>query len=377
MTPGVLLSPARPFSVMVKPVGSHCNLACSYCYYLETPRDDPALRQPRMSDELLERFTRQYLEASPGPEVSFVWHGGEPALAGLDFYRRALELQQRYLPAGWTCWNNLQTNGTLLDDEWCSFLAQAHFDVGLSIDGTRAIHDHYRTDRSGAGTYAEVVATCRRLQAHGLQPDLLCTVTARTAARPRDVYRALRDLGTGWIQFIPIVQRDQSAPAGVAVTPDSVSPEGYGDFLCAVFDEWVRRDLRRLDVQMFSETARIWMGGAAGLCWMAPTCGRALIVEVDGGVYSCDHFVTPGHRLGDLQTARLGDLANSPAQLRFGEEKRTALPRQCRECAWLTVCNGGCPKDRFMRTEEGEPGLNYLCPGFKRFFAHAHARLTH
>jgi len=365
----------QPFSVMVKPVGSHCNLACRYCYYLDTERTDSGMQQARMSDETLERFIRQYLEASPGPEVSFVWHGGEPALAGIDFYRRVVELQQRSLPAGWTCWNNLQTNGTLLDEAWCEFLAQARFDVGLSVDGTQAIHDHYRTDHNGASTYAEVVATCRRLQTQGIQPDLLCTVTSQAAAHPLEVYRALRELGTGWIQFIPIVVR---AAAGGAdgVTADSVTPEAYGDFLCTIFDEWVRHDLGRVDVQLFSETARIWQGGAAGLCWMAPTCGRALIVEVDGGVYSCDHFVTPEHRLGDVQTAHLGNLANSPAQQRFGEEKRTGLPQQCRDCPWLSTCNGGCSKDRFAVADNGEPGLNYLCAGLKQFFSHAHARLN-
>jgi len=357
----------QPFSVMVKPVGARCNLACSYCYYRHTERTGQGMASPRMSDETLERFIRQYLAASPGPEVSFVWHGGEPALAGLDFYRRVIELQQQYLPEGWTCWNNLQTNGTLLDDEWCEFLARAHFDVGLSIDGAEWIHDRYRRDSGGGPTYDRVIATARRLQAHGVQPDLLCTVTSSAAADPLAVYRALRDLNTGWIQFIPIVRR---APEG-GVTPDSVTPEGYGDFLCAVFDDWSLNDLGRLDVQLFAETARIWAGGEPGLCWMAPTCGRALIVEVDGGVYSCDHYVTPEHRLGDLEGASLAELVDSSAQRRFGEEKRDRLPAQCRSCFWLAVCNGGCPKDRFTHLEEGEPGLNYLCAGLWRFYEHA------
>jgi len=349
---------ARPFSVMVKPVGSHCNLRCDYCYYLPTPRLGP----PRMTDEVLERFIQQYLAASTGPQVSFVWHGGEPALAGLDFYRRALELQQRYLPDGWTCWNNLQTNGTLLDDEWCAFLAENHFDVGVSIDGTAWIHDQYRQGPDGAGTYRTVAAAIARLQAHGVQPDLLCTVTSATADDPLAVYRTLRGFGTGWIQFIPIVRLD----AAGQLTPDSVSGAAYGEFLCAVFDEWVRHDLGRLDVQLFAETGRTVAGGAPGLCWLAPTCGRALVVESDGGVYSCDHFVTAEHRLGDVLTTDLADLVDSPEQVGFGDAKRAGLAARCQECPWLALCNGGCPKDRIASSAE-----NRLCDGLFRFFAHA------
>ena len=351
-----------------------------------------------MSDGLLETYIRQYIEASPGPVVSFTWHGGEPTLAGLDFYRKAVEFQRRYLPPGWSCWNNLQTNGTLLDDEWCSFLAEANFDVGLSIDGTPRTHDTYRKDHGGRGTYERVAAAARRLQAHGIQPDLLCTVTSTAAEEPVAIYRALRDLDTGWMQFIPIVRRD---PDG-RVTPDSVTPEGYGDFLCAVFDEWIKNDIGRLEIQQVAEMALVWSGADANLCWMAPTCGRVLIVEQDGAVYSCDHFVAPEHRIGyigtspsgqvgtssasdvgtsysgdvvtsasgDIATSSLGALVDSPVQRRFGDAKRDRLPQQCRACTWLAVCNGGCPKDRFATAEDGEFGLNYLCGGLGKFFAH-------
>ena len=346
---------------MVKPVGSHCNLRCRYCYYLPTPQLGP----PRMTDEVLERFIRQYIAASPGPQISFVWHGGEPTLAGLDFYRRAVELQRRYLPSRWTCWNNLQTNGVLLDDEWCAFLAEHRFDIGLSIDGTRWLHDDQRPSARGDGSYQAAADAIVRLQAHGLRPDLLCTVTAAAAAEPLAVYRNLRRFDTGWVQFIPIAAFDAAGQP----TPDSVSGEAYGAFLCAVFDEWALNDLGRLDVQLFAETARMVAGGAPGLCWLAPTCGRALIVEADGGVYSCDHYVTPPHRLGDLLTADLGELADSAAQRRFGEAKRTTLPDQCRACRWLALCHGGCPKDR--STAGATPGLNHLCAGLARFFAHA------
>jgi uncharacterized protein len=319
-----------------------------------------------MTNEILERFVRQYIEASPGPVVSFTWHGGEPVLAGLDFYRLAVELQRRYLPEGWSCWNSLQTNGTLLNDAWCSFLAEAHFDVGLSIDGAQWIHDQYRKDHQDRGTYQLAKDAVKRLQSRGIQPDLLCTVTAETAKEPLAVYRALRALDTGWIQFIPIVRRDDEGK----LTPDSVSGDGYGNFLCSVFDEWVLHDLGRLDVQLFAETMRVWSGGNAGLCWMSPTCGRVLIVEQDGGVYSCDHFVNPGHRIGDINSSHLGTLADLPVQRRFGEDKRDRACAQCRSCPWLAVCNGGCPKDRFALPEEGEQGLNHLCPGLRHFFSY-------
>ena len=374
--------PGRPFVVMAKPVGSWCNLACEYCYY--SPHQTEGTR---MADAVLERFIRQYIEASEGPEVPIVWHGGEPTLAGLDFFRRAVELEKRYLPEGWSCRNNLQTNGVLLDDQWAAFIAEARFDVGLSVDGAEWLHDKYRKDRGGRGSYRNAVAAVRRLQAHGVQPDLLCTVTSAAARDPLAVYRALRELNTGWIQFIPIVRRD----AGGRLTPDSVSPGGYGEFLCAIFDEWAHNDIGRLDVQLFAEAARVWSGGAAGLCTLAPVCGRALIVEMDGGVYSCDHYVRPEYRIGDIETSRLRDLADLPVQLRFGDDKRDRLPVKCRgsaetqACPHLAVCNGGCPKDRFVTETESAAGpplnrplddplnypLNYLCAGLRRFFDHA------
>ncbi len=361
-------TPTRePFVVMAKPVGPVCNLECSYCYYLETDRLYTHPHRFRMSDALLETYVRQYIAASPGPVVLFVWHGGEPTLAGLNFFRHVVELQKRYLPKGWTCWNNLQTNGILLNDEWCSFLADAHFDVGLSIDGTQSLHDAYRKDRRGRGTYQRVVTAIRCLQTHGIQPELLCVVTSAVAEEPISVYQALRNLNTGWIQFIPIVQR---APDG-QMTSESVTGEAYGRFLCTVFDEWIHHDLGRLNIQLFAEMSLVRTGGAANLCWMAPTCGRALIVEHDGGVYACDHFVTPEHRIGDLETSLLSELIDAPIQRRFGDDKRDRLPVQCISCSWLTVCNGGCPKDRFALAEDGELGLNYLCSGLRQFFAHA------
>jgi uncharacterized protein len=299
--------------------------------------------------------------------IQFTWHGGEPTLAGLDFFMRAVELQKRYLPEGRTCWNNLQTNGILLDDEWCSFLAEEHFDVGLSVDGTQWLHDECRRDHSGRGTYGRAVEAAKCLQAHGIQPDLLCTVTSAIAKEPIAVYRALKNLNTGWIQFIPIIRR---TPDG-QLTPDSVTGEAYGKFLCTIFDEWICHDLGQLEVQQFAEMSLVWSGGTPNLCWMAPTCGRVLIVEHDGGVYSCDHFVTPEHLIGNINTSSLSELVDTPEQLRFGSDKRDCLPAQCRACSWLSVCNGGCPKDRIGLAGDGEPGLNILCSGLRQFYAHA------
>ena len=355
---------AQPYVVMVKPVGSLCNMNCAFCYYLNSSERDPSLRGGTMSSSTLERFIQQYIESSPGPVVSFTWHGGEPTLAGLDFFRQAVSIQKKHLPEDWICWNNLQTNGLMLDDPWCAFLAQENFDIGLSIDGTPEIHDKYRRTRSGAASFQDAAAAVRLLQTHGIQPDLLCTVTSDAARRPLDVYQSLRSFNTGWIQFIPIVKYAEGRPS-----PESVSAEEYGYFLTEIFDQWVLHDLGRLEVQIIAETLRVWGGGQASLCWMMPTCGRALIVEHEGGVYSCDHYVDAPHRLGSLDQTPLGLLADSPEQLRFGQDKRDSLPPQCLACPHLEVCNGGCPKDR-LPLPQGQGMLNVLCQGYQKFFSH-------
>ena len=298
-----------PLAVMVKPVGSRCNMRCAYCYYLEKRKFSGSRKQTCMSYSLLEKLIRQTIAASPGPIVSFTWHGGEPTLAGMEFYKKALELERKYLPKGWEVWNNLQTNGLLLNKDWCRFLQENRFDVGLSIDGSAEVHDANRRMVNGAGTFDRVSAAIRRLRETGVEPDLLCTVNGVSQERPLEVYRALRDTGCGWVQFIPVVIR--GADGGAA--QGSVDPEGYGRFLTTVFDEWVKHDLGILDVQLFAEMARVMAGGQASLCWMNPTCGCVLIAEEDGAVYSCDHFVDPEHRLGNLREGSLGEGARRPA----------------------------------------------------------------
>ena len=367
--PSATAAPPRatePFGVMAKPIGPLCNLACDYCYYLGKTSLFPAGERYRMSDAVLEAHIRAFIEASPGPLVYFAWHGGEPTLAGLDFFRRVVELQERHLPRGWSCLNNLQTNGTRLDDAWCTFLAANRFAVGISIDGPARFHDRSRPDRHGLPTHARTMRGLARLREHGVEPDVLCTLNARTASAPLEVYRFFLAEGVRWVQFLPVVERD----GGGAVTERSVTPEAMSAFLCTVFDEWVRHDVGRIAVQNFAEALQVVSGQPANLCIMSETCGRVLALEHDGSVYACDHFVDSAHRLGNVLSDGLGTLVESPAQLSFGEAKKSGLPGLCRACPVLFLCNGGCPKDRFDLTPEGEPGLNHLCAGYRQSYQH-------
>jgi uncharacterized protein len=355
---------------MAKPVGPVCNLSCAYCYYLGKTSLFPAGQRYRMSDEVLEAYVASFIKASPGPLVHFVWHGGEPTLVGTDFYHRATDLQQRYLPEGWTCLNSLQTNGTLLDGQWCAFLAEHNFAVGVSIDGTAALHDALRPDRHGRPSQARAMRGLRLLREHGIDPDVLCTVNAVNSAAPLELYRYFVDQGVRWLQFIPVVEK---VPAGqsTGAGEHSVSPERFGEFLCVIFDDWVRHDVGRTDVQNFLEALLVVTGGAPNLCVMAETCGLALAMEHDGSVYSCDHFVDPGHRLGDVRSDGLGALVSLAEQVAFGQAKSASLPAYCRQCPVLALCNGGCPKDRSAVAPDGSSGLNYLCAGYRRFYTHA------
>jgi len=363
---GCNMSTAVPFVVMGKPVGPLCNLDCSYCYYLEKAKLFPSGERFRMRGEVLEAFVSSFIAASPGPVVHFGWHGGEPTLAGIGFYRQVVELQDRYLPAGWSCVNNLQTNGTLLDERWCAFLAEHHFAVGVSIDGPARLHDGFRTDRRGGPTHERVMRGLSLLRAHSIEPDVLCTLNALTAAQPLDVYRFFLDQNVRWIQFLPVVERTSEG----AVSERSVTPEAMGAFLCTVFDEWVRHDVDRIGVQNFLESFLVVSGRQANICIMSETCGRVLALEHDGSVYSCDHFVDLAHRLGDVSKEGLRALVESPEQVAFGKAKRDDLPAYCRACPVIALCHGGCPKDRSAAAPDGEAGLNYLCRGYQLFYSH-------
>jgi len=361
-----IFNPKLPFHVMVKPRGPICNLDCAYCYYLHKENLYPAGEDFHISDACLETFIRDYIASQPGPEVVLSWQGGEPTLIGLDFFKRSIELQRKYLPAGWTCTHSLQTNATLLNDEWCRFFKQHHFLIGVSVDGPETIHDHYRRDKGGNSTHAGVMEGIRLLQKHQVDFNILCVVNNVNAEHPLDVYRFFKDLGATWIQFIPIVERE-----GDGVSNRSVSPAAFGRFLTTIFAEWVRHDIGRIFVQMFEEAVAVWAGYPASLCVYKNTCGRALVLEHNGDLYSCDHFVDPPYRLGNIMERNLAEMVDSEQQRRFGRDKHDKLPRYCRQCDYLFICQGACPKDRISRTPSGEPGLNYLCEGYKSFFRYA------
>jgi uncharacterized protein len=420
----------RSFHLMTKPVGPICNLDCKYCFYLEKEKLYPGKSNWRMPDDVLETYVRQYIEAQDVPEVTFAWQGGEPTLMGLDFFRRAVELQQRYAN-GKRIANAIQTNGTLLDDAWCEFLKVNGFLVGLSIDGPRKYHDLYRVDKDGKPTFDRVIAAARLMKRHGVEFNTLCVVSRANSAAPLDVYRFLKTEGSGFIQFIPLVERvgggelplaeppvlvepgrvrlrvisaesvnrlAHPSPSSItpgegwgggdlahadgtnphpgtppeyrAVTPWSVEPLAYGNFLCTIFDEWVRKDVGQVFVQIFDVQLGVWMGYPSTLCVFGETCGDALALEHNGDLYACDHYVYPQYKLGNVATDSLSDLVASPAQRKFGTDKRDTLPQYCRECDVRFACNGECPKHRFLTTPTGEPGLNYLCAGYKKFFHH-------
>lgn len=360
------------FHVMVKPRGAICNLDCEYCYFLSKERLYPDSHF-RMSLDLLEDYTRQYIEAQRVPEVTFAWQGGEPTLMGLDFFRAAVQFQQKYRKPGMRIHNALQTNGTLLDDEWAAFFRAHDFLIGISIDGPHHLHDDYRHDKGGGPTLDRVLRGLGYLKQHGVEFNTLTCVHAANAPYPLEVYHFLRDeVGTGFMQFIPIVERDNETgfQEGRAVTDRSVTGKGYGRFLIGVFDEWVRHDVGRVFVQIFDVALATWTGNRPGLCIFEETCGTALALEHNGDLFACDHFVEPRHHLGNIQTVPLADLVALPEQRAFGQAKRDALPRFCHECEVRFVCNGGCPKNRLLITPDGEPGLNYLCDGYKAFFTH-------
>jgi uncharacterized protein len=366
--------PPPRIHVLAKPSGATCNLACSYCFFLDKELLYPNSKF-RMTDEVLENYIRQLIESHRTSEVTVAWQGGEPTLMGVDFYRKAIQYQEKYRKPGMTFENTMQTNGTLLDDEWCEFLKENNYLIGISIDGPQHLHDAHRVDKGSQGTFHNVMRGLRLLQKHEVEYNVLVTVNGLNADYPREIYRFLRDeVGTKWIQFIPIVERVNPDgynvyQKGNTVTERSVRPEQFGRFLIQVFDEWIRDDVGEMFVQTFEAAARNWMGlGSSGMCVFEETCGLGLAIEHNGDLYSCDHFVEPDYMLGNIKDEHMLQMVVSEEQTRFGQDKLDSLPQYCLDCDVRFACHGECPKNRFIETPTGEPGLNYLCAGYKGFF---------
>ncbi len=371
-----------PFHVMTKPIGPMCNLRCEYCFYLEKKGMFSSGHNFRMDDATLETYVRQYIESQPGDEVDFTWQGGEPTLLGVSFFEKAVALQQKYAN-GKRIANSMQTNGTLLNDEWATFLRKHDFLMGISIDGPPNFHDTYRAKRCGGPSSDQVLRGIEVLQQHGVRFNTLTVVNRQNAKWPLVVYRYLKKIGSQYLQFIPVVERIDEASDNLAgppdleadpecaaakVTPWSVNPVDFGNFISTIFKEWVKKDVGRIFVRDFDVTLGAWAKAPPSLCVFAPECGRGVAMESNGDVFSCDHYVYPEYRLGNIKQQHIANIVDSPQQKQFGRDKSTTLPSYCRECPHLFACNGGCPKHRFMSTPDGEPGLNYLCAGYKRFF---------
>ena len=371
---------AKPLYVMLKPAGAHCNLACKYCYYLEKNNLYQNSHRHLMTDEMLEQFTREYIEAQTMPQVLFTWHGGEPLMRSIDFYKKALALQKKYAH-GKQIDNVIQTNGTLLTDEWCEFFAQNHWLVGISIDGPQEYHDHYRVTPAGKPSWEKVMQGISLLKKHRVEWNAMAVVNAYNAEHPLEFYHFFRDNGCQYLQFTPIVERlteheDGRTLASLAddreipLTDASVTPQQWGNFLCTIFDDWVRHDVGKMFVEIFDCTLANWMGVLPGICAYSKECGHAGVMEHNGDVYSCDHFVFPEYKLGNIREQSLIDMLYSEKQQAFSRLKHTSLPRQCKECDMEFACHGECPKNRFEKDKYGEPGLNYLCQGYYQYYSH-------
>ena len=371
---------AKPLYVMLKPAGAHCNLACKYCYYLEKNNLYQNSHRHLMSDEMLEQFTREYIEAQTMPQVLFTWHGGEPLMRSIDFYKKALALQKKYAN-GKQIDNVIQTNGTLLTDEWCEFFAQNHWLVGISIDGPQKYHDHYRVTPAGKPSWEKVMQGIQLLKKHRVEWNAMAVVNAYNAEHPLEFYHFFRDNGCQYLQFTPIVERlteheDGRTLASLAddreipLADASVTPQQWGNFLCTIFDDWVRHDVGKTFVEIFDCTLANWMGVLPGICAYSKECGHAGVMEHNGDVYSCDHFVFPEYKLGNIREQSLIDMLYGEKQQAFSRLKHTSLPRQCKECDMEFACHGECPKNRFEKDKYGEPGLNYLCQGYYQYYSH-------
>ncbi len=386
--------PSVRMHVMIKGTGPICNLNCDYCYYLSKEDLLSTDTRWRISDELLEDFIKQYITQQNTREIVFSWQGGEPSLLGLDFFKKVVALQKKYAPPYVRCENDLQTNGTLLTDEWCEFLRENNFLVGLSIDGTKRLHDAYRTYTSGKGSFEKVLASAKLLNKHGVRFATLTVVNHLNSKYPLEVYRFLRDeIKSKQMQFIPIVEPksftntapqywkiddmpEDGSPLADPENPDSfvarwcVKPETYGNFLISIFDEWFKHDLGSIYVPFFDSAVEQWIGRPSPLCIFSPICGKGLAMEHNGDIYACDHYVYPEYKLGNIRENKLIDMAISQEQERFGYSKDFTLPVKCRECRYLFACSGECPKNRLLKTKQGEPGLNYLCKGLYKYFEH-------
>ncbi|WP_353333232.1 anaerobic sulfatase-maturation protein [Bacteroides sedimenti] len=371
---------ARPLYVMVKSVGSVCNLSCDYCYYLEKSKLYKETKNHVLSEELLEKFTEEYILSQTMPQVLFTWHGGEPLMRPISFYKKAVELQKKY-GQGRTIDNCIQTNGTLLTDEWCKFFKENNFLVGVSIDGPQEFHDEYRKNKQGHPSFAKVMKGIELLKKHGVEYNAMAVVNDFNADYPLEFYRFFKEIDCRYIQFTPIVERISDRADGLSLSSPvqkekaelaefSISPEQWGNFLCTIFDEWVREDVGKFFIQIFDSTLANWVGEQPGVCSLAKNCGHAGVMEYNGDVYACDHFVFPEYKLGNLYSSTLVEMMYSDKQTKFGEAKSKTLPTQCKECEFLFACNGECPKNRFAFTADGEPGLNYLCKGYFKFFKH-------
>lgn len=380
-----MLSSNQPvaFHIMAKPIGPVCNLDCTYCYYLEKDKIYNQTKNFRMPDDILESYTRQYIESQDIPELTFTWQGGEPTLLGLDFFRKALALQNKY-KGGKKISNSFQTNGTLLNDEWCRFFKDNNFLIGISIDGPKEIHDHHRVDKAGRGSFDRVLHGIELLKKHGVEFNTLTVVPKYNSRYPLDVYNFLKYTGSGYMQFIPIVERARKGAKeedillvgpeikDAEVTDWTVIPEDYGKFLITIFDEWVRKDVGRVFVNIFDVTLANWVGQPGGLCVFSETCGNAMVLEHNGDLYCCDHFVYPRYFLGNIRFRTLKEMALSAQQFTFGQDKLLKLPDFCMDCEYRFACHGECPKHRFTQTPDGKEGLNYLCKAYKMFFSYVH-----
>jgi uncharacterized protein len=359
---------SREFQVFAKPAGSICNLDCHYCYYLKKEHLYPKGESFRMPDSILEEYIIQHIDASPGSVITFSWHGGEPTILGLDYFRTIVALQRKHQPPNRRITNGMQTNGTLLDEDWCRFLAAEGFAVGLSLDGPQDMHDRYRVTKGQNPTYKQAMRGYKLLRQHRIPCNILCVVHAGNVQHPTQVYRFFKQIKAQYVEFLPLVEPQPDREGGVSTR--TVPAEALGNFLCTIFDEWMSQDIERVNVQIFEEAARTAFGQEHALCIFRKTCGDVPVVEHNGDFFSCDHFVDTEHRLGNIQDTPLVDFLESPAQRAFGQAKLDTLPRSCQACEVRNLCHGGCPKDRILHTPDGKERLNYLCPGYKRFFTH-------